>query len=345
MLTFEAFFEKKKIDLVALSNVNPALYAEFKLHYEQMGEKSFDHTKKFWFNRLRKDFQLKTQLTNPVPVVQNAIAEQAKQLSSTTVEQISHTIDAVPPISFKPRLAKPHKEHTPDSSIETTEQNSPEIKKPAFKPGFMKTKDNKPTEETVSAESQQVADSTKKPVFKPRALAKLSTPTPKDENNDSNSERLSENSPQLQTAQPIKPLGFKPRSLVSKATTTIPKEQQELQDSLSAGAETPENQAGEKTGSPNSIGFKPRLLKSKSSIVDKQTATESINPPTPVIESPIKDDKTIEKSAFRPRLLEKKVSENEAPSVEKIKKNPAFKPKFGVKTGAKKSDESSDSPL
>ena len=47
-MTFEEFFSaRKKIDLVALQKAEPSLFAEFETHFVQMGEKSFDHTKKY----------------------------------------------------------------------------------------------------------------------------------------------------------------------------------------------------------------------------------------------------------------------------------------------------------
>lgn len=57
-MTFEEFFQKKKIDLVALGTERPALLDEFRKHFEAMGEKSFDHTKKYWFNKLRRAYPL-----------------------------------------------------------------------------------------------------------------------------------------------------------------------------------------------------------------------------------------------------------------------------------------------
>ncbi|SMO59614.1 hypothetical protein SAMN06265350_104132 [Solitalea koreensis] len=57
-MTFEEFFAKKKINLQALKKVQPELFDEFKTHFELMGEKSFDHSKKFWFNKLRREFLL-----------------------------------------------------------------------------------------------------------------------------------------------------------------------------------------------------------------------------------------------------------------------------------------------
>jgi len=64
-MTFEEFFIKKNIDLPALKAANPSLFEEFHLHFTIMGEKSFDHSKKFWFNRLRKDFKLPDLVHTP----------------------------------------------------------------------------------------------------------------------------------------------------------------------------------------------------------------------------------------------------------------------------------------
>ena len=38
-MTFDEFFKKKRIDLAALEKGEPALFSEFKIHYEKMGEK------------------------------------------------------------------------------------------------------------------------------------------------------------------------------------------------------------------------------------------------------------------------------------------------------------------
>lgn len=46
-MTFEEFFQKKKIDIKALGAERPGLLEEFRTHFAQMGEKSFDHTKKY----------------------------------------------------------------------------------------------------------------------------------------------------------------------------------------------------------------------------------------------------------------------------------------------------------
>ncbi len=52
-MTFEEFILKKKINLEAFKKGNPDLFNQFIKHYELMGSKSFDHSKKFLFNQLR----------------------------------------------------------------------------------------------------------------------------------------------------------------------------------------------------------------------------------------------------------------------------------------------------
>ena len=77
-MTFEEFFIKKRIDLTQLSKADPELVSEFKSHFVQMGEKSFDHSKKFWFNKLRKDFHLKEEpKLIKKPVKETSLASQA----------------------------------------------------------------------------------------------------------------------------------------------------------------------------------------------------------------------------------------------------------------------------
>lgn len=60
-MNFQEFFDKKKIDLEALRKQEPRLYSDFEAHFEAKGPKSFDYTKKYWFNGLRKLFPLKTK--------------------------------------------------------------------------------------------------------------------------------------------------------------------------------------------------------------------------------------------------------------------------------------------
>src|ERR1700744_4203926 len=75
-MTFEEFFKKKKINLEALQNAEPELFSEFRTHFEQMGEKSFDHTKKYWFNKLRLLYPAPIEQKTEKVKIDNPLAEQ-----------------------------------------------------------------------------------------------------------------------------------------------------------------------------------------------------------------------------------------------------------------------------
>src|ERR1700743_3396721 len=100
MLTFDEFFRKKRVDLAALEKAEPSLFSEFKTHYEQMGEKSFDHTKKYWFNKTRRQFPLAPEIKTEKPHIANPIAEQ------TITESLSETIAPAPSskLGFVPKF-------------------------------------------------------------------------------------------------------------------------------------------------------------------------------------------------------------------------------------------------
>ncbi len=96
-MTFEEFFKKKRIDLVALDKSEPALFSEFKIHFEQMGEKSFDHTKKYWFNKLRHSFPIPQEIKTEKVHIPNPIAEQ------TITESLLEPVKPLPKMRFKPK--------------------------------------------------------------------------------------------------------------------------------------------------------------------------------------------------------------------------------------------------
>ena len=149
-MTFEEFFQKKKIDLTQLKRARPTLYEEFASHYEQMGEKSFDHTKKYWFNRLRKDYLL----NEPTVAQTKAVAA----VSTTTSRDFPTATTAPPKEGFKPRFkasvtkaTEPLQEAKKTES--TTEESAPEEAtstpttkplgyKPRFKPGVTNKKND-----------------------------------------------------------------------------------------------------------------------------------------------------------------------------------------------------------
>nr|MBC7613186.1 hypothetical protein [Pseudopedobacter sp.] len=100
MMTFEEFFLKKKIDLEQLAQYKPEIFAEFKSHFEQMSEKSFDHTKKYWFNDLRRKFPLSEEK-------ETALKEAFKPTeipSAPITEEIKKVSEAPKSTGFKPRF-------------------------------------------------------------------------------------------------------------------------------------------------------------------------------------------------------------------------------------------------
>lgn len=239
-MTFEEFFTKKRIDLVLLQRANPILYEEFRLHYAQMGEKSFDHTKKYWFNRLRKDFRLEVaDIPKAKPVATGSAAAPEPAASVATAR----------PAGFRPRFkpaAAKAAESTPDSTPEALppQEETVAIKppapnakptgfKPRFKPGV--TAGTKPStdpspdvpeavgkQETEVAPSDKSATPAAKPVgFKPRFKAG-STPVGepgKAPSSDGGSEAEQPESTSGQPAAPVsKPVGFKPRFKAGKTT-------------------------------------------------------------------------------------------------------------------------------
>ncbi|MFD2596604.1 hypothetical protein, partial [Sphingobacterium griseoflavum] len=151
MTTFEDFFAKKKIDILLLRSEELALYEEFRLHYAQMGEKSFDHTKKFWFNKLRKKYLLiEPEVEKSAPTVIAKADAPAPVLESVTKK----------PTGFKPRfrnasmnptdvpqeeinskensLTQKEKETPETEAITESQPNKPAGFKPRFKAGVTK---------------------------------------------------------------------------------------------------------------------------------------------------------------------------------------------------------------
>lgn len=175
-MTFEEFFGKKKIDLVQLQRAKPNLYEEFRQHYTQMGEKSFDHTKKYWFNRLRKEFLLnETETQTEKHVVTKPVA--ASGLSAA---------EAAKPTGFKPRFKAATARATPDPAKlpEKPQKEVPQKAPPptGFKPRFK-------AGATGAAKQHPEAATNAETDHSPSTSGTSAAPTP----------------------DPAKPLGFKPR--------------------------------------------------------------------------------------------------------------------------------------
>ncbi len=142
-MTFEEFFKKKRIDTAALEIAEAGLFSEFRNHFEQMGEKSFDHTKKYWFNKLRRQFPLAPEVKAEKPHIANPLAEQ------TITESLSEPVPAAAPapkLGFVPKfkaasMAKPaaeveKKEETPAAAESSSEAAPAATATPSPKLGF-----------------------------------------------------------------------------------------------------------------------------------------------------------------------------------------------------------------
>jgi hypothetical protein len=234
-MEFEEFFKKKKIDLPVLEKAEPALFSEFKIHYGQMGEKSFDHTKKYWFNKLRRQFPLSPEIKTEKVHIANPIAEQ------TVTESLIETVlpPPSPKVGFTPRFkagatAKPT-ETTEDKKEETTpsatDQQAPETPAPTpspkvgFTPRFKAGATSKPAEvqedkkeEVLPASDLQASETTPTPSpkvgFTPRFKSGITKPAEIKEEKKEEALPPVEESPKetpSEESSESKPAAYKPR--------------------------------------------------------------------------------------------------------------------------------------
>ena len=148
-MTFEEFLIKKKIDPVQLKNTEQALFSEFNSHFNEMGEKSFDHSKKFWFNKLRRAYLL-IEVPKAEPIT----------LSSPISISDLHVIT---PISIESEIKK---------ELVEGEITTP---KPAYKPRF---KAAISVSEVPKVENKEEQNLQPKPAYKPRFKAEIITKNP-----------------------------------------------------------------------------------------------------------------------------------------------------------------------
>jgi hypothetical protein len=256
-MDFEEFFRKKKIDLVALEQGEPALFSEFKIHFGQMGEKSFDHTKKYWFNKLRLRFPAPVETKVERVVIENQLAEQ------TVTESLVESSTPPPNIGFKPKfragVTKPVEET--QQTKENTEQATtppPNVGfKPRFKAGVTKPAEENPKTEPAPEKPAENTEQTTSPpnigfkprfkagVTKPAEQAPAAEPTPAPEKPAEDTE---------QTAPPA-PLGFKPKfkAGVTKTVSPAPEEKEEPK------AETPPAADQSTESNETKPAYKPRF--------------------------------------------------------------------------------------
>ncbi len=210
MLTFEEFFQKKKINIVLFQTAEPDLFAEFFNHYHLMGEKSFDHTKKYWFNVLRRSYPLaevvKPHAVQPEaisPIAVQGIAVAAAQNIDAGIERPKFAEDNLPElvdenVSVKEvSLAEEEKIIVGADSVKSGEGKSEEREpaKPAFKPRFNMQNIKKEAVKEVSETEVKIQETeikpepatenpqpaTDKPAFKPRFQMKNMPKTPTDQ--------------------------------------------------------------------------------------------------------------------------------------------------------------------
>lgn len=265
-MTFEEFFKKKRIDLDALEKGNPALFFEFKTHFNQMGEKSFDHTKKYWFNNLRKLYHLAAEIKTEKPRIENQLAEQTitdnlteqaadshilssepqvKAGVTKTIGQINKAIPETPKPGFTPRF-KPGVTKPADAPAEekkAEEAPAPTAPKPGFTPRF-KPGVTKPADAPADEKKEEAsAPTTPKPGFTPRFKAGITKPA--ETAPAAAEERKEEVTPPAEDKPKI---GFTPRfkAGVTKPAETAPAAEEKKEEEIPAPA------------APK-LGFKPKF--------------------------------------------------------------------------------------
>jgi hypothetical protein len=277
-MTFEEFFKKKKINLTTLQQAEGTLFAEFKNHFELMGEKSFDHTKKYWFNKLRRQFPAPVEVKAEKVVIENPLAEQ------TIIETLSEPVAEQPKVGFTPRFkagaaaAEPVEISTPPVSEEPIDTNKPATTaKPSFTPRFKAGVTAAKTEESISEPKAEepTKSAAAKPGFTPRFKAGVTSASKPQEPAE---EPKVEGEKPVEAAIPAK-VGFTPRfkAGVTKAvpTSETPIEEPKVEENVTAALSEP--QAIEETSTlpsveektdteekpdsttPPKIGFKPRF--------------------------------------------------------------------------------------
>ena len=356
-MTFEEFFHKKKIDLAQLQQAEAALFYEFKSHFAAMGEKSFDHSKKFWFNKLRRLYHIiEEPKAEKVKIEINQIASQAEPLSSPVPERKT---------SFTPRFkAKPATSQV-EPSLPPEPIEEPEIEessKPAFKPRFRAlvtkadtSEESKPDTpiKTEAGNIELIDSEIPKPAFKPRfkpSMVKPAASVPESNQEEVQVEPISE--------EPKPNIGFKPRF---KAQVTKPQTESSSEKTEIKQDETPEKQSA--TESTPQLGFKARFkagITSSKVEEPQKPETENKTALTPEAEKALtlglkprfKAQPETEKVTIEPDIVENSSPAVEADAKPELAPKLGFKPRFKTqtpqqieKTGESKEAKSVDSSL
>lgn len=255
-MTFEEFFKKKKISLQLLQEAEPALFLEFEAHYRQMGEKSFDHTKKYWFNPLRRKFPAPPEVKPEKVIIENPIAEQ------TIADTLTEPATPAPNVGFKPRfnsgIAKkpsleqpvlPEAAASPEEKPAANEAPNPSL---GFKPKFRSAAPPKPAEENAVIKSDEPLEEPKaSPAlgFKPKFKA-ASPPKQVEENTSPKTDAPNEQ------AAPAPALGFKPKFRAAAPSQTVNEPERSAEPEIKKDESLNEPPA---ESAPKPVGFKPRF--------------------------------------------------------------------------------------
>lgn len=348
-MTFEEFFRKKKIDLVQLEKDEPVLFSEFKSHYNLMGEKSFDHTKKFWFNKLRRLYHLETLIKESQIQEESKIASQAEPLASPTIEQTVLPGNPVP--------------------AATDATTTAPVNKPRFKPRNIPVKEEVKKEEPAVEPAAETSNIVKKPGFKPRNIKLQDTGKPDIEKGDV---PLAENAPvpgpSPEAEEPSKP-AYKPRFTMKTAVKNAEVSRENEQVPATEGKGDPETGTPAKE-EPAKPAYKPRFNMKN---IPQKPLEEGPEAPAaaeqPAVENIIKPEEPLAeqtpKQAYKPRFSTKTIvkttdatpAEGQAPSVaEKGESNaeenispqepakPAYKPRFNMENIPQKPLEEKTEP-
>lgn len=166
-MTFEDFLKKKKIDPVQLEMAERALFSEFESDFNKMGDKSFEYSKKFWFNKLRRAHPLKEE-TKPVKTEETSPSKTAAEPSKSEESIPAANASTNPKPLFKPRFKAQVPATGAEESADKKESPNP-APPPAFKPRFRAAS---PVIKEEEKENEVKPEGAVKPTgFKPRFKA------------------------------------------------------------------------------------------------------------------------------------------------------------------------------
>lgn len=202
-----------------MEKAEPALFSEFKAHYEQMGEKSFDHTKKYWFNKTRRRYPLAPEIKTEKPHIANPLAEQTITEGLTEAVPVS----ALPKVGFVPKFRgaappKPAAENRTEAPVPPVNEPAPQLTDDsAPKPAYVQRFKAPPKPAAAESASEPAAPTLPppnaaeaKPAYVPRFKMK-----PKDEVEESKPAGTTPPPPEPETAPAPKP-AYKPRFVPPK---------------------------------------------------------------------------------------------------------------------------------